>query len=183
MVGDYVGLGAGWGRGDRQPGCREKSETNGVMVGARGWQSAHCGLWPGQCPLGSGASGGMGLGRPPGVGGPALAGTRSLTLTPACLPGQRWHPGVSGAACWSGSSRTAGTNGAQARTARRTTSPSGPPTVSAHRCQDAVAHGVPGDSCPEGASLSSPRAFEDPGWAKRSKESGAWAPRLLLSHL
>lgn len=36
-------LGAGWGKGDRQRGWREKSETNGV-VGARGWQNAHHGL-------------------------------------------------------------------------------------------------------------------------------------------
>lgn len=120
------------------------------------WALGHLGEW---------AWGGPRCGRtgPPGY---------SLTLTPACLLGQRWHPGVSGAVCWSGSSRTAGTNGAQARTARRTTSPLGPPTVSAHAARMLWPMVSPGNSCPEGASS----LHLGLGWAKRSKGSGARAP-------
>ena len=36
----------------------------GVVVGVKGWQSAHCGLGSAPWALGTGASGGMGLGRP-----------------------------------------------------------------------------------------------------------------------
>lgn len=42
----------------------------------------------------------------------------------------KWLPGASDGVCWKGSSRTAGTNGALGRTARRTTSPSAVRTVS-----------------------------------------------------
>lgn len=59
-------LGAGWGRGDRQQGCREKSETNGGVVGAKGWQRARRALGS---ALWGGASGRLGLGRTLGVGG------------------------------------------------------------------------------------------------------------------
>ena len=130
--------------------------------------TGHWGIW------------GNGLGEAPGVGGRALLGTRSLTLTPACLPGQRWHPGVSGAVCWSGSSRTAGTNGAQAQTARRTTSPLGPPTVSAHAARMLCLMVSLRNSCPEGASslhLGLSRTQAGPKGARDQE------PGLLLSHL
>lgn len=71
-----------------------------------------------------------------GLGGPLhVEGQDILALTPvSVLPGQRWRPGANGGVCWSGSSRTVGTNGARAQTARRTISPLGPPTVSILRC-------------------------------------------------
>lgn len=117
-----------WVGEGRQRGWREKSETNGSVVGAEDWQSAHHGLGSALLRWGIWENGPV---ETLGVGGQGLW---AFILTPACsvLPGQRWHPGVSGVACWSGSSRTVGTNGAQDRTARRTTSPLGPPTVSAH---------------------------------------------------
>ena len=114
------------------------------------------------------------------MGGQALLGTRSLTLTPACLPGQRWHPGVSGAVCWSGSSRTAGTNGAQARTARRRTSPLGPPTVSAHAASTLCLMVSLGNSCPEGASSLHLGLLRTQAGPKGARDQ---EPGLLLSHL
>lgn len=92
---------------------------------------ARCPPWPGQVPSEEWGIWENGPVETLGVGGQGLW---ALTLTPACsvLPGQRWHPGVSGVVCWSGSSHTVGTNGAQDPTARKTTSPLGPPTVSAH---------------------------------------------------
>lgn len=116
-----------WVRGGGETGSqgwRKKSETNGGVVGPRTgkvptvvwavpFRVGHAGEWSGRAS--------------------ACGRTRPHCHTFLLfLPGQRWHPGVNGGVCWSGSSRTVGTNGAPDQTARRMTSPLGLPTVSVH---------------------------------------------------
>lgn len=99
--GPFPGLGGCW--------CKASRAARAGWVGSAGVQHAagQAGSQPSQ-PL-------------PGL----------LSSSDGSVPLQvRWLPVASGGACWKGSSRTAGTNGALGRTARRTTSPSAVPTVS-----------------------------------------------------
>ena len=116
------------------------------MVGAKGWQSAHCGLGSAPWALGTGASRGMGLGRPQvWEDGPSWV----LTHSDPCLPAWAEVAPRSKRRCvlerkqpYSGDEWCSGPD------SEEDDKPLGAAHSECPCCQDAVAHGVPGEQLP-----------------------------------